>query len=206
MAKDKTLLILGGAVVVGLAVWAFSRRPMEVNAQTQEFKNVPKSVVDKDAYKPPPAEVMLYKTNPDAWAEDKLKEIEAGGTHIPSPDQEEQRAIVKEAIILENQARLAPETINWIAVADARQEAAVQATDPVIINNYEYAAQVLQQAVAQGASPAVLAVVAQTNRTDVVAIQTQIDTGIPPKPPQSVVNAMIAAGQALPSWYIEYYA
>jgi hypothetical protein len=181
--------ILAVIVAAGLAIWVWLQTSMKADATTQEFRNVPESKVDKDAFKPDPVEAAIYKADPETWVEDKIKEIKATGTYVlPTPT-------VKTAIIEENRARLAPETINWQAVATAR---AIKKPDA-------HSTVTLQQAVSQGASPEVLAVVARTNRTDIEAIQRQIDTGVPPKPPQSVVDAMIAKGDPLPAWYIEHY-
>jgi hypothetical protein len=182
--------ILAVIVAIGLAIWVWLRTSMKADATTQEFRNVPESKVDKDAFKPDPVEAAIYKADPETWVEGKIKEIEATGTLVlPTPT-------VKAAIIERNRARLAPETINWQAVATARAIEHGPDADSVVA---------LQQAIDQRASPEVLGVVARTYRTDIETIRRQIDTGIPPKPPQAIVDAMIAKGDPLPAWYTEHY-
>ena len=201
--KDKKTLAV--AAIIGFGLWTW-QKGMIANASTQEFKAVPKPEFEKTdrlgrtvikvlpegtetrvVVKPNPAEVIAYKTNPDAWVEDKIKEIEAAGAHVVvSPT-------TKASLIEESRGRLAPETIDWQTVANNRAAEG------------SYGAIPLQQAINQGASTEVLNVVARTNRTDIAAIQREFETGIPPRPPQSVVDAMIAKGEALPSWYVEHY-
>lgn len=116
-----------------------------------------------------------------------------------------QRAMLEKSIAEQYQGDIAPETVDWKSVAKARAASAAAAPNAMQKNNSTYAANALQGAIAAGLSPAALNLVAKTNRTDYKAVETQVKTGIPPQPPQALVDRMVRDGQPLPDWLIKYY-
>lgn len=173
-------------IVAVITAFLLTRKKVVANATTQEFNNVPTT----GNLQPTAVEKAEFVTSPDTWVAAKLVEIQATGTTIPvveaiavQPEpatavQIQELEIIKVAVIEESRAKLAPDTIDWQSVVDARIISAEETINPLIANNRTFSATQLQIAIDAKVSDEILAVVSRTNRTDFDLIQQQIDAGL----------------------------
>ena len=172
--KDRRGLAI--AAIIGLSLWAWQKgkvaaEPARKPAAEPARVLVKEPTIIGEMSQRTPAEITEYTVTPNVWVERKIEGIQAAG--IPVVDSPE----LREDIIADYQAILTPETIDWQAVVDARRADAAAAPDRMTRNNETHAADTLQYAINQGASPEVLAAVAKTYRTDLANIEVAIAAG-----------------------------